>query len=406
MRTATRSAALLMMALSAFAASAQETSIQARIEAAHAAGGGVVDLGSKTWRVSSLVMKSNVTIRNGTIKPKGTMTGAYLNNVTLENVTFDCSDLQGRLATWSGVRNLRCINVRVEGSPDIAFDISDSNKVTFFDSHFQDCKGIGVLLKRTKYFRIMNTNFVNQGYPGGSQIKKSGAAVLVVAGTFGEIKGNFIDKCSDSAVYLRSVRHVTVDGNHLTQISKTALKAVDASSFVFFLGNTIDTTVNGISVWGNKVFPESIVIANNIIRGANATESELYFPKVRFSDEKAAIRVKNASAFIEGNQLIGNRCSAINVAQPRSVVIAENLITGNQGAGIKVTGAASAASVLVIEDNRVRGNKVGVEYLSGKPMKNLSVFGNLVIENGTDYRIIFRPELVGHFRSDNKGNSR
>ncbi len=397
-----RGAALLVLFVSMFQVSAQESSIQARIDAASVSGGGVVDLGSKSWRVSRLVLKSNVTIRNGTIKPSGTMTGAYLSNVRLENVTFDCSDLQGRLATWSGVRDLRCVNVRVFRSPDIAFDISNSNEVLFSGSFFQDCKGIAVLLKNTKFFRITDTTFLRQGYPGGSQIKRSGAAVLVDTGTFGRIAGNFIDKCSDSAVYLRSVRHVTVEANHLTQISKTALKAVGGSSFVFFLGNTIDTTVNGISVWGSKDYPQGILIANNIIRGANAPASALHFPKVSFSDEKAAIRVRNASAFIEGNQLLGNRCSAINVAQPGAVIIADNLVTDNQESGIRVTGAFSAASVLVIEDNRVYRNRTGIEFLSGKPLNSLSVMGNSVLENGTDYRITFRSDLVGHFRGDYK----
>ncbi len=82
------------------------------------------------------------------------------------------------------------------------------------------------------------------------------------------------------------------------------------------------------------------------------------------------------------------------------MVIAENLITGNQETGIRVTGASSPESVLVIEDNRVRGNKIGIEYLSGKPLKNLSVFGNLALENGTDYRITSRPGLVRNFRID------
>ena len=254
-------------------------------------------------------------------------------------------------------------------------------------NHISGCGNGGILVWRDQSGRdgtIVTQNQINgiAARAGGSGQNGNGINIYLADDVI--VADNVIKDCAFSAVRANSTRNVAIRGNTCTDVREVAIYSEFAFSGSVIANNIIDGAAAGISITNLDKGGELAVCSGNIVRNMSAVSASdpNGTPYGIYAEAETAITGNTVS------QVPGVGIMAGNGQFLRNVLIANNVIFGaDTGIGVSV---ADGAGTVKISDNIISGAAlhgiVGLKWTdvaSADLVADAGKFPNVSIEGNT-----------------------
>lgn len=304
------------------------TAIQVTINAANAAGGGVVELPISTYATTAPInILSNVTLR-GSGSGKSILYGADLDYIMLQTV---------KSGTTKNIYSNICIkDLTIKSQRGYCMKIDNTTNISILNNEFffaatpfiREClmiehcsyavidgnylhntAGDGIQVNSTDYFVVSNNNIV-----GGTQsddaidIDKDFVDTALIPSRWGTITANTVNNIpKGNGIRVGSCKQITVSSNIISNITGITTSAILVNSYdtdtndpgcsnITVIGNTIDNCVStGVNVSGNNVINVNII--GNVIS---------YVGTISAGNIRGAISLNSSAISVVGNTVINS----------------------------------------------------------------------------------------------------